>query len=357
MIAAQVEGRPMPCSSSRRTSPASVWRSRRRGDMAFGAHRRAPSPASPGAQCRQIAAASAAVVDRIARVLPLALPADGNGRRRPWPCLRRRARPRRPRRPARCAPGRPAPRPSGSPARGARSGRRAPPRRGRDGGRPLPASARSPSAGSPHGPPARCAPPDGYASPGRSAAGPARSRRRSAPRSTARAWATAVPRHRGRIGARIGDQPRGLGAEVDALVEPLGDRHGLADPEAEPAERRQLQGRGRERRVGRPVQGVPLDGDCPQRRLADTQGGLPRRRFGSSIPASPIAVPSSRTSVAAKPNAVLPAAASASTVQYRRGTKASIPASRSQIRRSATDCTRPAERQPGSLRHSTGDRP
>ena len=36
----------------------------------------------------------------------------------------------------------------------------------------------------------------------------------------------------------VGDEPGGLGAEVDVLVEPLGDRHGLADPEAEPAERR-----------------------------------------------------------------------------------------------------------------------
>ena len=46
----------------------------------------------------------------------------------------------------------------------------------------------------------------------------------------------------------------------------------------------------------------------------------------------------------------------ASTVQYWRETKASISASRSQIRRSATDCTRPAERLPGSFRHSTGER-
>ena len=87
------------------------------------------------------------------------------------------------------------------------------------------------------------------------------------------------PRHRGRIRARIGDEARGLGAELDALVEPLGDRHGLADPEAEPAERRQLQGRGREGRVGRPVQGVALDGDRPEPRLADAPGRLPRRRF------------------------------------------------------------------------------
>ena len=50
----------------------------------------------------------------------------------------------------------------------------------------------------------------------------------------------------------IGDEPRGL-----------------ADPEAEPAERRQLQGRGRKRRVGWPVQGVALDGDRPEPRLPD----------------------------------------------------------------------------------------
>ena len=41
--------------------------------------------------------------------------------------------------------------------------------------------------------------------------------------------------------------------------------------------------------------------------------------------------------------------------QYSRGTNFSISNSRSQTRRSATDCTRPAERAPGSLRHKTGD--
>ena len=46
---------------------------------------------------------------------------------------------------------------------------------------------------------------------------------------------------------------------------------------------------------------------------------------------------------------------SASMVQYSRAVKPSISSSRSQIRRSATDCTRPAEREPGSLRHSTGE--
>ena len=45
----------------------------------------------------------------------------------------------------------------------------------------------------------------------------------------------------------------------------------------------------------------------------------------------------------------------ACTVQYSRGRNRSISLSRSQISRSATDCTRPAERLPGSLRHSTGE--
>ena len=44
-----------------------------------------------------------------------------------------------------------------------------------------------------------------------------------------------------------------------------------------------------------------------------------------------------------------------SMVQNSCGRKDSISPSRSQIRRSATDCTRPAEREPGTLRHSTGD--
>ena len=39
----------------------------------------------------------------------------------------------------------------------------------------------------------------------------------------------------------------------------------------------------------------------------------------------------------------------------RAATNFSISSSRSQTSRSATDCTRPAERAPGSLRHSTGE--
>ena len=52
----------------------------------------------------------------------------------------------------------------------------------------------------------------------------------------------------------------------------------------------------------------------------------------------------------------LSAARSASTDQYSAARNASISISRSTTMRRATDCTRPAERAPGSLRHSTGDR-
>ena len=51
-----------------------------------------------------------------------------------------------------------------------------------------------------------------------------------------------------------------------------------------------------------------------------------------------------------------PAETSASTVQYSCVRNFSISISRSTTSRSATDCTRPAEREPGSLRQSTGDR-
>src|SRR5689334_14244658 len=55
-------------------------------------------------------------------------------------------------------------------------------------------------------------------------------------------------------------------------------------------------------------------------------------------------------------NGSAPEETSASTVQYSWVRNASISSSRSTTRRSATDWTRPAEREPGSLRHSTGER-
>ncbi len=47
---------------------------------------------------------------------------------------------------------------------------------------------------------------------------------------------------------------------------------------------------------------------------------------------------------------------SAATDQYSCGLNISISFSRSQTMRRATDCTRPAEREPGSLRQRTGER-
>ena len=73
---------------------------------------------------------------------------------------------------------------------------------------------------------------------------------------------------------------------------------------------------------------------------ASLLSSFPSRRFSRAVKGMP-----------------LPAAMSASTVQYSFGVKASISLSRSQISRSATDCTRPAERLPGSLRHRIGDNP
>src|SRR5690606_6803198 len=69
----------------------------------------------------------------------------------------------------------------------------------------------------------------------------------------------------------------------------------------------------------------------------------------------PSFLPSSATRRATKgsPVAVF---ISVSTVQYSWLLKASISSSRSQMRRSATDCTRPAEREPGSFRQRTGER-
>ncbi|MNS81158.1 hypothetical protein D3C72_1148620 [compost metagenome] len=52
----------------------------------------------------------------------------------------------------------------------------------------------------------------------------------------------------------------------------------------------------------------------------------------------------------------LSATRSASTDQYSWALNFSISISRSTTMRRATDCTRPAERAPGSLRHRTGDR-
>ena len=94
-------------------------------------------------------------------------------------------------------------------------------------------------------------------------------------------------------------------------------------------------------------------GDREAGGLEDRIGGVARLRLAVEVEAVELLAvemrqPRRETSPASVWN-------STSTVQYSRGLNASISASRSQIRRSATDCTRPAERLPGNLRHSTGD--
>ena len=83
-------------------------------------------------------------------------------------------------------------------------------------------------------------------------------------------------RHRRRIGAHVGDQPRRLAAELDALVQPLRRVHGLGDGEAEPARCLLLQGRGGEGRRRRPAQRVARDRRHREPRRADAPGRILR---------------------------------------------------------------------------------
>ena len=97
-------------------------------------------------------------------------------------------------------------------------------------------------------------------------------------------------RQRHAVGAHVGDEPCVLAAEVDALVERLGERHRALDAEAEPARRLLLHRRGGERRVGTPAhrrarhRGDREAGlaDPPHRRLRPRPGlepGPVERRF------------------------------------------------------------------------------
>ena len=119
------------------------------------------------------------------------------------------------------------------------------------------------------------------------------------------------------------------------------------------------------------------DDSCCRVEVVNGAGGLRLTRLRSTVPtlkspASTAALAASASASLARSNwsSFLPfrcvslavngappgVVNSASIVQYSRLRNASISASRSQISRSATDCTRPADRLPGSLRHRTGDR-
>ena len=96
--------------------------------------------------------------------------------------------------------------------------------------------------------------------------------------------------------------------------------------------------------------------DATSSRARAMRAAASRAARSEARPASSTSAPSRRRSAAA--NGAPPGADTvASTRHEALGTKASISASRSHTRRSATDCTLPAERHPGSLRHSTGESP
>ena len=150
-----------------------------------------------------------------------------------------------------------------------------------------------------------------------------------------------LARHLHAVGPHIGDQAGGLAADIDAFVELLRQPHGLLRAEAQLARRLLLQRRGGERRMRVALDALLLD-------RADVEPpGLDRGAwracascsFGRSNCSSFLPSRWVSRAVNGAPAGVVK---SASTVQYSRARNASISASRSQIRRSATDCTRPA---------------
>ena len=80
---------------------------------------------------------------------------------------------------------------------------------------------------------------------------------------TSRASPIAIPGHRHRVGSHVRDQPDVPVGRLDALVQPLGDRHRPLRAEAELAARLLLERRGRERRRGAALLGLGRDRGRP----------------------------------------------------------------------------------------------
>ena len=99
-------------------------------------------------------------------------------------------------------------------------------------------------------------------------------------------------RDRDAVGPHIGDQPDRVAVEIDALVEPLRDRHRPGRAEAELARGFLLQGRGRERRKRVAANFAMLDrGDAEPAGLQDRVGGGAGLRLAVEIEAvEPLAV-------------------------------------------------------------------
>ena len=155
------------------------------------------------------------------------------------------------------------------------------------------------------------------------------------------------------VGTHISNEADRLALDLDALIEPLGDPHGVRRREAELAACLLLQGRGGEGREGIAPARLGLD-------LGDVEGGglerlleCARLDTGADVEALDLpAVGADQARLNVSPRGV---ARVATSDQYSRAMNFSISSSRSHTSRSATDCTRPAERAPGSLRHSTGE--
>ena len=154
------------------------------------------------------------------------------------------------------------------------------------------------------------------------------------------------------VGAHVGDERRlALLAEVHALVEPLGERHGLLGGEVEPVGRLLLQLGGDERRGRRcgGARGAPPSRPVKSRLLQLLEERVGGRLVGElGLLAVQLRQPGAERRRATCPRA------RASSVQYSSGTKALISRSRSTISRTATDCTRPAERPRRTFFQSSG---
>ncbi len=157
------------------------------------------------------------------------------------------------------------------------------------------------------------------------------------------------------VGPHIGDEADRLAVDVDALIEPLGDAHGVRGGKAELAARFLLQRRGGEGRGRIAPAGFRLDvRDGEGRAFERLLEGLGFGALADVEPLDLLAIGTDETRLEGlvargrerrnqRPILAL-------------ATNFSISSSRSLTSRSATDWTRPAERAPGSLRHSTGER-
>ena len=153
--------------------------------------------------------------------------------------------------------------------------------------------------------------------------------------------------HADAVGPHVGD--------VAGFVEALRRLHRARGVEAELARGFLLQRRGRERRRRIALGRLGFNRADLEVAVLDrvARGDAPSASFGMSRRLSFLPWKAERRAGKLSPR--VRRRAVASTDQYSCGLNFSISTSRSTMMRSATDWTRPAEREPGSLRHSTGE--